>query len=122
MKKHFTESFVAHLLALAIAWALVHTVYVSFVRPNAAAIMEERRERLARDEAFVAERSIFITLRDYEQETCLILMLWAFSIMGFKVWNNSRERRLLRSSVLSIGEGTSIFRKTREHICVRYKH
>ncbi len=109
MKKRFTESFVAHLLALAIAWALVHTVYVSFVRPNATAILEERKERLARDEAFVAERSIFVTLRDYEQETCLILMLWAFSIMGFKVWNNAQERRMIKREVLSISEGTSVF-------------
>ncbi|MYD42961.1 MAG: MotA/TolQ/ExbB proton channel family protein [Gammaproteobacteria bacterium] len=109
MKKRFTESFVAHLLALAIAWALVHSVYISFIRPNATAILEERKERLARDEAFVAERSIFVTLRDYEQETCLILMLWAFAIMGFKVWNNTQERNMLKQNVLAISDGTSLF-------------
>lgn len=109
MNRRINESFVAHLLALAIAWALVHTVYVSVVRPNAAVILEERQERLAREEAFVAERSIFITLRDYEQETCLILMLWAFSIMGFKVWNNAIDRKLLKGEVIRINEGTSVF-------------
>lgn len=109
MNRRINESFIAHLLALAIAWALVHTVYVSLVRPNAAAILEERQERLARDEAFVAERSIFITLRDYEQETCLILMLWAFSIMGFKIWNNSIDRKMLRNQVIQINDGTSVF-------------
>ena len=109
MKKRFTESFVSHVLALAIAWALVHTVYVSVIRPNAAVVLEDRAERLAREEAFVAERSIFVTLRDYEQETCLILMLWAFAIMGFKVWNNAQERQVFKQSGLAIGEGTSVF-------------
>lgn len=109
MKKHFVESFVAQLLALAICWALVHAVYVSVIRPNASVILEDRAARLAQNEAFVAERSIFVTLRDYEQETCLILALWAFSIMGVKVWANSRERRLLLNDILSISEGTSVF-------------
>lgn len=109
MKKHFVESFVAQLLALAICWAVVHTVYVGVIRPNASAILEERNARLAQDEAFVAERSIYVTLRDYEQETCLILALWAFSIMGVKVWANSRQRKQLNLDVLGISEGTSVF-------------
>ena len=109
MRKRFTDTFVAQLLALAIAFTVVHTVYVSLIRPNAAAILLDRQERLAQDEAFVAERSIYVTLRDYEQETCLVLMLWAFAIMGFKVWNNALERRALDLDVLQINEGTSVF-------------
>ena len=109
MKKRFTDTFIAQLLALAIAFTAIHAIYVSLIRPNAAVILQDRQERLAQDEAFIAERSIYVTLRDYEQETCLVLMLWAFAIMGFKVWNNSLERRALNQNLLSISEGTSVF-------------
>ena len=109
MKKRFTETFIAQVLALALSFIVVHAIYLSVIRPNAEAILIEREARLAQEEAFVTQRSIYVTLRDYEQEACLVLMLWAFSIMGFKVWANTQERKLLREKLLEIGDGTSVF-------------
>ena len=109
MKKRFTETFAAQVLALAISFIVIHAIYISLIRPNAEVILQERQERLMEDEGFVAQRSIYVTLRDYEQEACLVLMLWAFSIMGFKIWSNTREKHLLNENLLAIADGTSVF-------------
>ena len=108
MTKRLRNSFVTQIIALLICVVVVHTVYVSLIRPTANAILEDRAVRLANDEVFVAERSLYVTLRDYEQETCFILMFWAFSIMGIKSWNTVVERRQLDQDFVHVEEGISI--------------
>ena len=49
------------------------------------------------DPNYVQERSAWVIMRDFEQEACFILMLWAFAIMAYKsTVTASRERKLLR--------------------------
>ncbi|MXW52716.1 MAG: MotA/TolQ/ExbB proton channel family protein [Gammaproteobacteria bacterium] len=108
MKGRVTSTLLTQLLALLVSILVVHLVYASVIRPNANATLEERAERLKNEEAFVPERSLYVTLRDYEQETCFILMFWAFSIMGTKVWSAMSERKLLENDLIRIGEGVSV--------------
>ena len=108
MTRRLTGSFVTQIIALLISIVAVHVVYVSVIRPNANAILDERANRLANDEVFIAERSLYVTLRDYEQETCFILMFWAFSIMGIKSWNTVVEGRQLDQRLIHIDDGISI--------------
>ena len=108
MKKHVTDSFLVQLLALFICVIVVHAVYVNWIEPNAAEILNERVERLANNEAFIPEQSIYVILRDIYQETCFILGFWALSIMGLKSWKLFLERRLLQENLVGIAEGTSV--------------
>ena len=108
MKGKMSSSFVIQALALIAIVIVVHTFYASFIRPNANAIIADRAERLANDELFVPERSFYVTIRDYEQETCFILMFWALFIMGLKTTRVMSERKLLESEVIQIGEGISV--------------
>ncbi len=102
--------------ALIISIILVHLVYVTIIRPNADAILETQAELAAQGEEFVQDRSLYVVLRDYEQESCFILMFWAVAIMGFKGRAALAERKLLNEDFMQITDGLSILPEdTREY-------
>ena len=116
MKKTLPFEFIYQVVALVLAIIVVHLAYVTVVRPNADAILEAQAERSQTGEAFVPDRSLYVVLRDYEQESCFILMFWAMSIMGLKARNCLRERRLLQEPFIEVTEGISILPEdTREY-------
>ena len=108
MQRQIPFEFVYQLSALIISVIIVHLVYVTMIRPNADAILQESAERAASGEAYVQPPSLYVVLRDYEQESCFILMFWAIAIMGFKARQTLQERNLLGQDVLQVTEGTSI--------------
>ena len=116
MKKNFPVEFVYQLFALIVAVIIVHAFYVSTVRPRAEAILDRQAAAAAVEEHYVPERSIWVIIRDYEQESCFILMFWALAIMGYKAVQIGRERKLLQQELITISEGESILPEdTREH-------
>ena len=116
MKKTLPFEFVYQVIALVLAVILVHLVYVTIVRPNADAILEAQAERAEAGDDYVPDRSLYVVLRDYEQESCFILGLWALAIMGFKTQNALRERGLLQRRFVELSEGMSILPEdTREY-------
>ena len=116
MRKTLPFEFVYQVIALVLAIIIVHLVYVTVVRPNADAILQAQAEREQAGEAFVQERSIYVVLRDYYQESCFILALWAMAIMGLKARNALRERRMLEQRFIEVTEGMSILPEdTREY-------
>ena len=100
--------FLYQLFALIISLIIVHAVYVTIVRPNADALLQEQQARQATGEVYEVKRSLFIVIKDYEQEACFILALWVFAIMALKAKTLIHERRLLGQSLLEIKPGTSI--------------
>ena len=109
MKKILGTEFVYQVFSLVIAIIIVHAVYVAVIRPKANAIIRFQIEQVQKDKNYVPIRSVFVTLRDYEQEICFILMLWAFAIMGYKGLAIIRERGLLFEELIPVSEGTRIF-------------
>ena len=102
------SDFIFQVFALIISVILVHAVYVAVIRPNADAILTQQATLQAADPEFVAPVSIYIVLRDLEQESCLMLMLWAVAIMGLKIHRNRVENKLLDRQLLPIADGMSI--------------
>jgi biopolymer transport protein ExbB/TolQ len=116
MKRSLPTEFIYQIASLLIAVIFVHLFYITVVRPNADAILAAEAARSAAGEAFVQERSLYIVLRDYEQESCFILGLWSFAIMGYKIRTAIRERRLFDTPIINVSEGTSILPEdTREY-------
>jgi biopolymer transport protein ExbB/TolQ len=116
MKKHIPTEFVFSLFALLISVILVHAIYLTVVRPNADAVIIEQRMAMETDPDYIAERSLFVIIRDFEQESCFVLMLWAFSMLAYKGWAASRENKLLRQEFVPIAEGMKILPEdTREY-------
>ena len=108
MKSRMSSEFIFQLFALLIAIIVVHALYVGVIRPNADAKIQQQAELQAAGEAFVAQRSLTVVIRDYEQETCFILLIWALSIMGYKGRRALHERAILERRLLDIAEGTSV--------------
>jgi biopolymer transport protein ExbB/TolQ len=108
MNKNFSTEFVFQVFSLIIAVIIVHAVYVGVVRPNAAVVLEEQRILIAEDPDYTPERSVFVIVKDFEQESCFILMIWALSIMGYKAYYANRERSLLDRDLIPIAEGVRI--------------
>ena len=51
------------------------------------------------------KRSIYVLVRDYEQEACFILMFWSLFIMAYKGISLFHERSLLDKDILHAKEG-----------------
>jgi len=107
-KRNIPIEFVYQLFALIIAIIIVHAFYVSIVRPNAAQVIEEQNQAAAVDPDYVRERSTWVVIKDFEQESCFILMFWALAIMGYKAVNILDERKLLEVDLVPVAEGMRI--------------
>jgi len=103
-----SSEFIYQLFALLIAVIVVHAVYVGVIRPSADAQIRQEMALQAAGEDFVPERSFAVVIRDFEQEACFILLIWALAIMGYKGRRSMLEQRLLERRLLDIPEGTSI--------------
>ncbi|MBP6700276.1 MAG: MotA/TolQ/ExbB proton channel family protein [Halioglobus sp.] len=108
MKQRMSSEFIFQLFALLIAVIVVHTVYVGLVRPAADAHVKQELELQAAGTDYVPERSLAVVLKDWEQEACFILLIWALAIMGYKTRRGMHEQRLLDRRLLDIPEGTSV--------------
>ena len=108
MRRAQSREFTFHALTLIGAILLVHTIYVMAVRPRADWILAEQAARMQSEPDFVQPRSVWVIVRDFEQEACFILMLWAMAIMGYKGVVTGREGRLVMERFIPITEGTRI--------------
>ena len=108
MKQRMSSEFIFQLFALLIAVIVVHAAYVGFIRPSADAHLKEEMALQAAGKDFVPERSFTVVIRDYEQESCFILLIWALAIMGYKGVKISAERRLLDTDLVPVAEGMRI--------------
>ena len=106
------SEFFYQVVALVLAFLVVHTIYVGLVRPNAEAVIEAERQALLQQEEsgqpVMFDRSAWVVLKDYEQEACFVLMLWAMAIMALKAQNVGAQRRLLTQPLVSVEEGRKV--------------
>jgi biopolymer transport protein ExbB/TolQ len=107
MKKNYSE-FVFQSAAFIVAVILVHSLYLMVVRPRADFIMAEQAALMDADPDYVQVRSVWVIIRDFEQEACFILMLWAIAIMVYKSVALARERSLLQAQLVPLDEGARI--------------
>ena len=107
MRKNTNELFF-QMVALMLAIIIVHAVYVTMVRPNADRIVNRAAEVAAAGGDYEVPRTFFVVIKDFEQEACFILMIWALAIMGYKTRTAMRESRMLEMPLVSLAEGTRI--------------
>lgn len=73
-------SFFKNLILFTLTLISVHLVYIGFIRPQADLTIE-----LARAANQSSPRNIFVILKDYEQEICIILLFWSTFLIGSKI-------------------------------------
>jgi biopolymer transport protein ExbB/TolQ len=108
MKTRLSSEFIFQLFALLIAVIVVHALYVGAIRPMADAQLQQEMELQAAGEDYVPERSFAVVIRDFEQEACFILLIWALAIMGYKGRRTIEEKAILERALLDIPDGTSL--------------
>ena len=107
-KLRIPSEFAFQVLALLGAVIVVHAFYVGLIRPSADAQLAAQTALQASGAAFVPERSLYVVIRDFEQEACFILMIWALAIMGLKAWTTRQEATMLEQNLIQVTEGTTL--------------
>lgn len=108
MKQSNNGEFLYQVFALIVSFIIVHAIYVAIIRPNADAQLQAQLDRQAAGESYQVQRTAYVLLKDYEQEACFVLMLWAIAIMGYKTRRTFQERKVFQRPLLNVAEGTSV--------------
>ena len=108
MRKNFPVELVYQVFSLLIAFILVHALYVTVIRPQANSFLEQQAANMQADPEYIQQRSFFVVIKDYEQETCFVLMLWAFAILGFKGRTTYSQQKLLDQDLLHLPDDLPI--------------
>ena len=108
MKKVFPTEFIYQLFALLIAFILVHALYVTLIRPQADLFLQQEAVNMQDNPDYVQQRSFYVVVKDYEQETCFVLMLWALAILSYKGRAVYLQQKLLERDLLGLPEDMPI--------------
>ena len=108
MPSRFPNEFVYQVVSLLLAFILVHAIFVALVRPQAELDARAIAAQLEAEPEREPTRSFYIVIKDYEQEACFVLMLWALAILGYKGRAAWRQQKLLGEDVLRLPEGLPI--------------
>ncbi len=102
--------FLVPFLGLVVAFAIVQPYYALVVRPRAEAIEMKHKVVTAQGNAKdISElRSIYIIIRDPEQQWEIIFALWGFIILTYKLVHIRNERRVFRHDFVRVQPGERI--------------
>jgi biopolymer transport protein ExbB/TolQ len=92
---------------LLLAAILVQSIYATVIRPRAEVLIAESAAAAASSKAPGRQlqlRSIYVILKDYEQETAIILTLWSLGLIIQQGRGVARNRRLLAKEYVEVGE------------------
>mgnify|MGYP000374383010 FL=1 len=84
-----------NLFVLILAIVSIHLTYIGFIRPQAELAIEA-----ARQAGQSSPRDLFVILKDFEQEICLILMIWGTFLIADKCIHILKERYLFDIDLL----------------------
>jgi biopolymer transport protein ExbB/TolQ len=108
----FSLEFLVPNLGLVFAIVVVEMFYAGVVRPNAEETMLKNRVIKAQAGANHSpeqeERSIYIIMKDPEQQAELMLFVWGLIILTYKLWMLGRERRLFDQNFVQLQAGERI--------------
>lgn len=99
------------IVTLLLCVIVIHSIYSLVIRPRADQILAQRAAIVAsnasgetNDAATPSLRSIWVILRDHEQEAAITLGLWAFTLIGYHARQVIRDRRMLQRNLLEVRE------------------
>jgi biopolymer transport protein ExbB/TolQ len=83
-EKNFPTEMIYQVFSLLLIFIIVHGAYVALIRPKAEAFLAMEQERLLQQPDAVQSQNFYVVIRDFEQEACLIIFLWALAILAYK--------------------------------------
>lgn len=86
---------IKNILALVVSIIVVHLIYVGYIWPESAQVIEA-----ARAAGQSAPRALVVILKDWEQEICIIMMLWGTFMILDKCFAILKDRYLFNVDLL----------------------
>lgn len=93
--------------ALLLAVILIHSIWTLMIRPRAEAVLSQRVTvtNSSNVKAQVLQlRSVYVILKDHEQEICVILCLWSLLLLGRQAQQTQKGRKLLDRDYVKIAD------------------
>jgi len=95
--------------ALLLSVIIVHSIWTLIIRPRAEAVLSHRitiNQAGTNVKAQVLQlRSVYVILKDHEQELCVTLCLWSLLLLARQAQDTRLSRKLLDREYVKIGEG-----------------
>jgi biopolymer transport protein ExbB/TolQ len=96
-------------LAILVVIALViQLIFAAFVRPVAEEWRTEQRAIADRTPGYVPQRSIWVIIKDPEQEATIIIAIWALILAGMRFRELRQQRELLGAGYMKLEPGIVI--------------
>ncbi len=102
------NEFFYQIISLLLAVIVMHVLYVAIVRPLATQDLRASEAQAEQGEMYEVPRTFVIVIKDFEQEACFILMLWALAIMAFKAIQVRHEQQLFKLQISGLSDGSRI--------------
>lgn len=95
--------------ALLLSVIIIHSIWTLIIRPRAEAVLSQRvtvTQAGTNVKAQVLQlRSIYVILKDHEQELCIILCMWSLLLLARQAQDTRLARQLLDRDYVKIGDG-----------------
>lgn len=108
MKEAYIRDRVVTFALLVLIAVLVHVFYTFYIRPVAAGWQEAQLAAVAADPDYKPRRSVWVIMKDPEQESCIILGIWALVLAFRKYRALGRHREQLDAGLLKVPAGYRI--------------
>jgi biopolymer transport protein ExbB/TolQ len=93
--------------ALLLSVIVMHSIWTLLIRPRAEAVLSQRVTitNSSNVKAQVLQlRSVYVILKDHEQELCVILCMWSLLLLVRQAWITQKDRKLLDKDYVRVGE------------------
>ena len=93
--------------ALLLSLIVMHSIWTLVIRPRAEAVLSQRITVVNKQDVkhqVIQLRSVYVILKDHEQELCVTLCMWALFLLGRQAWITSKDRKLLDKDYVKLGE------------------
>jgi biopolymer transport protein ExbB/TolQ len=93
--------------ALLLSVIVMHSIWTLIIRPRAEAVLSQRTTITNSNNVkaqVIQLRSVYVILKDHEQELCVTLCMWSLLLLGRQAWLTQRDRKLLDKDYVKIGE------------------
>jgi biopolymer transport protein ExbB/TolQ len=94
--------------ALLLSVIIIHSIWTLIIRPRAEAVLSQRvtvTNSANVKQQVLQLRSVYVILKDHEQELCVILCLWSLLLLARQAQDTRLARQLLDRDYVKIGEG-----------------
>jgi biopolymer transport protein ExbB/TolQ len=93
--------------ALLLSVIIMHSIWTLIIRPRAEAVLSQRTTVTNSNNVkaqVIQLRSVYVILKDHEQELCVTLCLWSLLLLARQAWITQKDRKLLDRDYVKIGE------------------